>query len=234
MRLPITPQLSTKDGISNKNARLTNTLKTTSATGEIAEVRPGLSVATDYTGLGNGLIVFDGRLLTMVDDTIYDDEYVDTFWPLDAGEWAAGTTYALYDAVWYDGDMWFSTVTGNTGNAPGSGGWSRWFSTEWKPDTDPAFNQRVTYEGKVYYAGRPVIGQPPSLESPHWGETPINTGDAPNAVVWGYCQTVDGVTGCSGGAVATLMDAIAWVEQARQIRHGRYYGPNPAYSGRTF
>jgi len=65
MRLPVTPQLSTKDGISNKNARLTNTLKESGSTGDFGVVRPGLVEAAASAGNGNGLVCFNGELVSI-------------------------------------------------------------------------------------------------------------------------------------------------------------------------
>src|ERR1035437_7534541 len=68
MRLPVTPQLSTKDDTANKNARLTNALREK----DKAVVRPGLSLALDVAGVGNGLVPWGDRLLALFADTVYD------------------------------------------------------------------------------------------------------------------------------------------------------------------
>jgi len=70
MRLPVVPQLSTKDGVSNKNARMTNMLKETRATGELAVVRPGLVTQAVSTGNGNGLVNFNGDLVSIFGATL--------------------------------------------------------------------------------------------------------------------------------------------------------------------
>lgn len=70
MRLPVTPDIVTRNGVSNKNARLTNALKEKN----FAVVRPGLVVAGNYPGIGNGLIPFGGYMFIVGNDTIY--EYV--------------------------------------------------------------------------------------------------------------------------------------------------------------
>lgn len=170
MRLPVTPQLSTKDGISDKNARLTNCLKEVRQTGELAQVRPGLSVATDYAGLGNGLIAFDGRLLVMVDDSIYDDEYVDIFWPLDADEWDAGTAYAYGDVVWYGGDLWVWGGDLSAGNTPGGANWYReGYSTDtYDSTTEYVQGDSVLARGTRYYALRPSAGKSPLTNPSDW------------------------------------------------------------------
>ena len=74
MRLPIVPQLSTKDGAANKNARMTNALREKNR----AVVRPGLSLVLDYAGVGNGLVPWNDRLIGLFDDTVYDLDTVGT------------------------------------------------------------------------------------------------------------------------------------------------------------
>lgn len=180
MRLPVTPTLDTKDGLSNKNARLTNCLKEVKKGGEKAVVRPGLSLNDTYTGLGNGLIPFDGRLLVIYDDTVTDVEEDSFPWPLDSPEWAAGTTYDAGDSVWYNGTMWFSQSGGNTGNTPGTGtDWSTSYETPveppWDSGTTYAIGDAVSYGGIVYYSMAPSnSGNNPST-SPQWSTTAPGT-----------------------------------------------------------
>lgn len=177
MRLPVTPQVSTKDGTSNKNARLTNCLKEAKKSGDKAVIRPGLVLSDTYSGLGNGLIEFDGRLLVVYDDTV-TDVVEDSFpWPLDSDPWASGTTYNFGDAVWYNGAMWFSTEGSNTGNTPGTGTeWARSYETpEWDEDATYAIGDPVTYGGVTYYSLAPSnTGQNPST-SPQWSTTAPTT-----------------------------------------------------------
>ena len=56
MRLPLTVPLDTRDGVSAKNARLTNCLKEVKKAGEKAVVRPGLVLDAQAAGIGNGLV----------------------------------------------------------------------------------------------------------------------------------------------------------------------------------
>lgn len=150
MRLPVVPPISTKDGLSNKNARLTNCLKEIKKGGEKAVVRPGLSLSDTYQGLGSGLIVFDGRLLVVADDTIYGDSE----WPLDSPTWAVGTTYDFGDSVWYLGDLYFSMEDGNVGNVPGtSSTWSTSLDeTDFDPNTVYGIGDTITINGVTYYS----------------------------------------------------------------------------------
>lgn len=70
MRLPVVPQISTKDGVSNKNARLTNCLKESKKTGDKAVVRPGLVLDAQASGVGNGLVVFNNELVSVYGATL--------------------------------------------------------------------------------------------------------------------------------------------------------------------
>lgn len=174
MRLPVVPQISTKDGTSNRNARLTNCLKESKKSGDKAVVRPGLVLDDTYSGIGNGLIPFDGRLLTIYDDTVYDTEEDTLPWPLDSAEWDVGVTYFYGNSVWYLGVMYFSTGGGNIGNTPGS-------SSEWDrsvlADTYVAgetydLGDSVVYHGVTYYSYRSTnIGNTPDT-SDFWETTP--------------------------------------------------------------
>lgn len=105
MRLPITPQLSTKDGISNKNARLTNTLKETAAQGEFATVRPGLVTAATSTGNGNGIVCFNGELVSVYGATLgagqtesVGELTTEASWET-AGDWPDGRGYSCNGVI---------------------------------------------------------------------------------------------------------------------------------------
>lgn len=70
MRLPVTVPISTKDGTSNKNARLTNCLKETTKKGDKAVVRPGLVTQVEGTGVGGGLVAFNNELVSVYGTTL--------------------------------------------------------------------------------------------------------------------------------------------------------------------
>ena len=228
MRLPITPQVSTKDGTSNKNARLTNCLKEAKKSGDKAVIRPGLVLSDTYSGLGNGLIEFDGRLLVVYDDTV-TDVVEDSFpWPLDSDPWASGTTYDFGDAVWYNGNMWFSTEGSNTGNTPGTGTeWARSYETpEWDEDATYAVGEPVRSGGITYYLyASSSTNQPPASNPTLWRTTAPNLNLTMGAVTYSPAislvspttQTAswtiyDGATpvGTGNGTLtSTLADSIA-------------------------
>ncbi len=174
MRLPVTPQISTKDGTSNKNARLTNCLKESKQGGEKAVVRPGLELNDTYSGIGNGLIPFDGRLLVIYGDTVYDTEEDLTLpWPLDSDPWDAGTTYGIGDTVWYGSTLWFSGQSVNIGNTPSSGQYWRTSSSTDTYEEGVAYGigDTVSYSGVTYYSYAPSnTGNTPGT-CPAWDTT---------------------------------------------------------------
>jgi len=208
MRLPIVPQISTKDGVSAKNARLTNCLKESKKGGDKAVVRPGLVLDDTYTGLGNGLIPFDGRLLVIYDDTVYDTEEDLTLpWPLDSEPWSAGTTYGIGDTVWYGGILWFSGQSVNIGNTPGTSGWSRSSSTDtYEEGVTYAIGDTVVYSGVTYYSYAPSnTGNTPGT-CPAWDTTTPGVsryrGQMPSYAAYGAGNP---------GPVCASMDAAAFM-----------------------
>ena len=203
MRLPVVPQISTKDGTSNKNARLTNCLKESKQGGEKAVVRPGLETSDTYSGIGNGLIPFDGRLLVIYDDTVYDTEEDLTLpFPLDSDPWDAGTTYGIGDTVWYGDVLWFSDSSGNIGNTPGTGGWSPSSSTDtYEESVTYAIGDSVSYGGTTYYSYTPVtLGQTPGTND-YWSTTPP-TSSRFRGTCPGFSAGEDCASYGSAGAVA--------------------------------
>lgn len=178
MRLPVTPQISTKDGVSNKNARMTNVLKETRATGELACVRPGLEVSDTFSGIGNGLIPFDGRLLVIFDSTVTDTEIDSLPWPLDSEEWDASTEYGKGETVWYGGVLLYSAGDGNIGNTPGTDtSWVTSLDETWDASTTYDIGDSVIIQGVTYYStiGNNLNVNQNPLTAPEgfWTTTPI-------------------------------------------------------------
>lgn len=112
MRLPVTPLLSTKDGVSNKNARLTNALKDVRSTGELAVVRPGLNFAATASGIGRGIVSFNDTLFAVYGQTlsVLDNRYASVSWAAETSaednQWrgmAYSPSLELFVAVALDG-----------------------------------------------------------------------------------------------------------------------------------
>ncbi len=70
MRVPIVPDADSRDGVSDKDARLTNALMEPDADTMMAVVRPGLSLGATASGAGNGLVVFNDELISVYDATV--------------------------------------------------------------------------------------------------------------------------------------------------------------------
>lgn len=90
MRLPVVVELDSRDGVSNKDARLTNTLKESDEGVTLAVLRPGVSAIATATGNGSGVIAFDGTLISVFGTVLGYGEG-----PTTIGTVAAGT----YDFV---------------------------------------------------------------------------------------------------------------------------------------
>lgn len=101
MRLPIAPQLSTKDGVSNKNARMTNALKETDDSKELVATRPGLKLSAQSTGNGKGLVAFNDRLLSVYGSTIGVKNGTVNSGMTDLGSLGGGNSSALF--ISFDG-----------------------------------------------------------------------------------------------------------------------------------
>lgn len=71
MRLPLAAELDSRDGASNKDARLTNALVERDEGIVFAVVRPGLSTSATRSGAGNGLIPFNASLVEIYANTAY-------------------------------------------------------------------------------------------------------------------------------------------------------------------
>ena len=136
--------------------------------GEIAAIRPGLVANDTYTGIGNGLIPFDGRLLVVHDDTIDDVEAEGGTFPLDSDDWDAGTAYNTGDSVWYNGVLWFA-ASSSTGVTPVYGGdWVNSMDTENTYDPSATYNIGDTF--KVNGVTYTVLVNGVSGHSPSDGE----------------------------------------------------------------
>jgi hypothetical protein len=73
MRLPVTPKFASRDGVSAKDARLTNALMEQRLQTPIACKRPALELAANPTveAAGNGLVCFDGTLVGVVGGQLF-------------------------------------------------------------------------------------------------------------------------------------------------------------------
>lgn len=70
MRLELSPELETRNGTSNKDARLTNTLSEMENGVTVACIRPALEAVSTASGNGNGACNFQGVLITVFGTTL--------------------------------------------------------------------------------------------------------------------------------------------------------------------
>ena len=70
MRLPLVPDIDSRDGSSDKDERLTNVLSESDEGVTLAVVRPGLSTVATATGAGGGEVNFNDVLITVYGTTL--------------------------------------------------------------------------------------------------------------------------------------------------------------------
>jgi len=70
MRVPVVPDADSRDGVSDKDARLTNALMEPDADAMMAVVRPGLTLEATASGAGNGVVVFNDAMVSVYGATI--------------------------------------------------------------------------------------------------------------------------------------------------------------------
>ena len=70
MRLPLASEIDSRDGTSNKDERLTNTLSENDEGVVLACVRPGLATIATASGAGGGETVFNDALITVFGTTL--------------------------------------------------------------------------------------------------------------------------------------------------------------------
>lgn len=120
--------LSTKDGTSNKNARLTNCLKESRERKDAtvwvrgvkqpappidkAVIRPGLVLEAEGTGVGGGLVAFDNDLVSVYGTTLgFLTEGTGVWTGPDATTYdALGDPYSLVSHPAWDGTKWLARI----------------------------------------------------------------------------------------------------------------------------
>lgn len=65
MRLQLVSEIDSRDGSSNKDERLTNVLSEVDEGAVLACVRPGLAAISTASGNGNGVVDFQGVLISV-------------------------------------------------------------------------------------------------------------------------------------------------------------------------
>ena len=70
MRLPLASEIDSRDGVSDKDERLTNVLSETDEGVTLAVVRPGLATVATASGAGGGAVNFNDVLITVFGTTL--------------------------------------------------------------------------------------------------------------------------------------------------------------------
>lgn len=70
MRLPLVPEIESRDGSSNKDERLTNVLSENDRGINQAVLRPGLASVATASGSGGSLTTFNGSLVSVFGTTV--------------------------------------------------------------------------------------------------------------------------------------------------------------------
>jgi len=70
MRLPLVPEIESRDGTSNKDERLTNVLSENDRGINQAVIRPGLVSVVAASGAGGNLTTFNGTLVSVFGTTV--------------------------------------------------------------------------------------------------------------------------------------------------------------------
>ena len=70
MRLPLTSNIDSRDGVSAKDERLTNMLSEDNNGQQMATLRPGLATIATASGAGGGEVNFNDVLITVYGTTL--------------------------------------------------------------------------------------------------------------------------------------------------------------------
>ena len=154
MRLSVFPDLSTKDGVTNENARMTNALKEVRAIGDMVNIRPGLVTFVTYAGNGNGLVDFNGTLLALYGTNFVipaNGEFISTSLPSNSpwrvitspNKFVIFATSATSVAASSDGISW------TNGTLPSASNWSSgaWNGTVFAIISDNSLNAATSTDG---------------------------------------------------------------------------------------
>ena len=202
MRLPVVPSISTKDGVSNKNARLTNCLKEVKKSGDMAVIRPGLVTKVEGTGVGGGLVAFNNELVSVYGATLgigitpsEFDPWTENAMP-SSESWLSiawnGTVFCALgggaSATSPDGITW----TPGVGLGPGVGSWCA-----------PAWNGSVFCSVKDFSSSVAT-----STDGLTWSVTAMPVSHNWVSIAWNgslFCAVA-----YDGTAYATSPDGVAW------------------------
>jgi len=70
MRLPLASEIDSRDGVSNRDERMTNALQENDDNGSFCCVRPGLATIATASGAGGGAVNYNDVLITVFGTTV--------------------------------------------------------------------------------------------------------------------------------------------------------------------
>lgn len=85
MRLPLVFDVDSRDGVIDKDSRLTNILSESDEGVTLAALRPGLSAIAAATGNGSGVTAFNGTLISVFGTVLGHSEGPATIGTVEAG-----------------------------------------------------------------------------------------------------------------------------------------------------
>lgn len=161
MRIPLITPLASRNGTVEKDERLVNCYGeqdvVTKETRVIkrAGIDEGDAMLTGPDIYGQGIFNYDGYVFAVMNDVLGYWIYVGGSGPGGGGggtyisfgvpEWDAGTTYNIGNAVFYNGNVYYSHSNNNTGNVPTTPVWSTS-----QPGTS-------TYQGTISWGGTGAV-----------------------------------------------------------------------------
>lgn len=210
MRLSVTPKLDTDDGVSNKNARMTNALKEVSQSGELGCIRPGLNFAATGVGSGYGIVSFNDTLFAVYGQTlsVLDNRYAAVSWAAQTSaennQWrgiAWSESLGLFAAVALDGTNRVMTSTDGVIWTARSCPTNEWCAVIWAEELSLFVAVSVSTSGNIAMTSPDGINwtQRTSLFNGTW-----------DCIGFDGVRLVAGNTSSIPGAGMTSTDGITW------------------------
>ncbi len=206
MRLPLNPDISSRDGSSIKNARMTNVLSEKKPTGQVVSaVRPGLTQVASTTGSGKGLVCWNGTLMAMYGTSAYKKT---------SGTISLPQSYAWSGIVWNESIFCvvaegtnLATSTNVSATSPDGITWTQ------RTMSASALWRGLAWNGSVfctvsYGSNKSCV----STDGINWSNGTLPSTDNWTAVAWN--GTVFCAIAYSSAKAATSADGITWVARA--------------------
>jgi len=227
MRLPVIGSISTKDGATNKNARLTNMLAEQKKNGTtLATVRPGLNNIATASGGGNGLVCFNGNLVSVWDAQLGISVIENPIW---TERYSGGQQI---NTVIYDNSKYVVLTNSNTYEVSSDNGETWTTGSIGLSDIRPT---DIAWNGSVYCAVGGGFGGVNQCAVSATGTSWIG-GTLPSTAFWGsiawngavYCAIIRFTT---TNVCATSTDGVTWNSRTLPVSQWWY---SIAWDGSVF